>query len=76
MDLVLWGLVLLGSAAIAVGFVVVNVSTSADDVNLGFGSALLGVLILALCLVLASVTKASACDGACDSGAPSTHREN
>ncbi|MEY9880509.1 hypothetical protein [Bradyrhizobium sp. USDA 329] len=76
MDLVLFGLVLLGSAAVAVGFVVVNVSTSPDDVNLGLGSALLGVLILALCLVLASVTKASACDGASHSGASSTTRRN
>lgn len=31
---------MLGSAAAAVGFVVVNVSTSPDDVNLGLGSRL------------------------------------
>ncbi|SEC00320.1 hypothetical protein [Bradyrhizobium erythrophlei] len=55
MDLLLWGLVLLGAAAVGTGFVIVNVSTTADDLNLGYGAEFVGILILAICLVLASV---------------------
>lgn len=50
-NFLLW-LFLFGAAALAIGFVVVNCADSPEDENVGFGSAFIGILAIALCLIL------------------------
>ncbi|UFX42042.1 hypothetical protein HAP47_0022535 [Bradyrhizobium sp. 41S5] len=45
-----------GVVAVLAGFVMVNIAKSVDETNMGFGVAFTGLLVVAMCFILASIS--------------------
>ncbi|WP_158231217.1 hypothetical protein [Bradyrhizobium sp. C9] len=55
MDLMVTIAAAAGVVAVLAGFVMVNIAKSVDETNMGFGVAFIGLLVVALCFILASI---------------------
>ncbi|MCP1852766.1 MULTISPECIES: hypothetical protein [unclassified Bradyrhizobium] len=45
-----------GVVAMLAGFVMVNIASTVDETNTGFGVAFVGLLVVALCFIVAPIT--------------------